>query len=43
MLLGQIGTWITAWFAYNYHWQMVYYAMLGYGYLHCLYIALRVS
>lgn len=29
MLLGQIGTWITAWFAYNYHWQMVYYAMLG--------------
>ena len=29
MLLGQIGTWLTAWFAYNYHWQMVYYAMLG--------------
>ena len=29
MLLGQIGTWITAWFAYNYQWQMVYYAMLG--------------
>ena len=23
LLLGQIGTWLTAWFAYNYHWQMV--------------------
>ena len=29
MLLGQIGTWLTAWFAYKYQWQMVYYAMLG--------------
>ena len=28
MLLGQIGTWLTAWFAYKYQWQMVYYAML---------------
>ena len=29
MLLGQLGTWLTAWFAYNYEWQMVYYAMMG--------------
>ena len=28
MVLGQIGTWLTAWFAYNYEWQYVYYAMM---------------
>ena len=28
MILGQIGTWLTAWFAYNYEWQYVYYAMM---------------
>ncbi len=32
MIIGQLGTWITAWFAYNYEWQYVYYAMfLGMG------------
>lgn len=29
MVLGQIGTWLTAWFAYNYEWQYVYYAMIA--------------
>lgn len=29
MLLGQLGTWLTAWFAYHYEWQYVYYAMMG--------------
>ena len=29
MILGQIGTWLTAWFAYNYEWQYVYYAMMA--------------
>ena len=27
MVLGQLGTWITAWCAYNYEWQHVYYLM----------------
>lgn len=27
MVLGQIGTWLTAWFAYHYEWQYVYYVM----------------
>ena len=29
MVLGQIGTWLTAWFAYYYEWQYVYYAMMA--------------
>ncbi|MDY4730900.1 MAG: MFS transporter, partial [Prevotella sp.] len=29
MLLGQLGTWLTAWFAYNYEWQYVYYVMMA--------------
>ena len=29
MILGQIGTWLTAWFAYHYEWQYVYYFMMG--------------
>ncbi|MDD6473588.1 MAG: MFS transporter [Bacteroidales bacterium] len=29
MVLGQIGTWLTAWCAYNYEWQYVYYFMAG--------------
>ena len=29
MLLGQFGTWLTAWFAYNYEWQYVYYVMMA--------------
>ena len=29
MLLGQLGTWITAWCAYHYEWQLVYYIMMG--------------
>lgn len=29
MVLGQIGTWLTAWFAYNYEWQDVYYVMMA--------------
>ena len=29
MVLGQIGTWVTAWFAYNYQWQDVYYVMMA--------------
>ena len=29
MMLGQLGTWITAWFAYNYEWQHVYYVMMA--------------
>lgn len=27
MVLGQVGTWLTAWCAYNYEWQYVYYFM----------------
>lgn len=29
MLLGQLGTWLTAWLAYAYEWQYVYYFMMG--------------
>ena len=29
MILGQIGTWLTAWLAYAYEWQYVYYFMMG--------------
>ncbi len=29
MVLGQLGTWLTAWFAYSYEWQYVYYAMMA--------------
>ena len=29
MILGQIGTWLTAWLAYEYEWQYVYYFMMG--------------
>ena len=29
MVLGQIGTWLTAWFAYYYEWQYVYYVMMA--------------
>ena len=29
MILGQFGTWLTAWFAYEYEWQMVYYVMMA--------------
>ena len=29
MILGQIGTWLTAWFAYHDEWQYVYYFMMG--------------
>ena len=29
MVLGQIGTWLTAWLAYSYEWQYVYYFMMG--------------
>ena len=29
MILGQLGTWLTAWLAYEYEWQYVYYFMMG--------------
>lgn len=29
MLLGQLGTWLTAWLAFEYEWQYVYYYMMG--------------
>lgn len=29
MILGQLGTWLTAWLAYEYEWQYVYYYMMG--------------
>lgn len=29
MVLGQMGTWLTAWLAYEYEWQHVYYYMMG--------------
>lgn len=29
MILGQMGTWLTAWLAYEYEWQYVYYYMMG--------------
>ena len=29
MVLGQFGTWLTAWFAYAYEWQYVYYFMMA--------------
>lgn len=29
MILGQIGTSLTAWLAYEYEWQYVYYFMMG--------------
>lgn len=29
MILGQMGTWLTAWLAYEYEWQHVYYYMMG--------------
>lgn len=29
MILGQCGTWLTAWLAYEYEWQYVYYFMMG--------------
>lgn len=29
MILGQLGTWLTAWLAYKYEWQYVYYYMMG--------------
>ena len=29
MILGQMGTWLTAWLAYSYEWQYVYYFMMG--------------
>ena len=29
MILGQIGTCLTAWLAYEYEWQYVYYYMMG--------------
>lgn len=30
MLLGQAGTWLTAWLAYSYEWQYVYYFMMAF-------------
>lgn len=29
MILGQLGTWLTAWLVYEYEWQYVYYFMMG--------------
>lgn len=29
MIFGQLGTWLTAWLAYEYEWQYVYYFMMG--------------
>lgn len=29
MILGQMGTWLTAWLAYEYEWQYVYYFMMA--------------
>ena len=29
MILGQLGTWLTAWLAYEYEWQYVYYFMMA--------------
>ena len=29
MVLGQVGTWLTAWLAYEYKWQYVYYYMMA--------------
>ena len=29
MILGQLGTWLTAWLAYQYKWQYVYYYMMA--------------
>lgn len=29
MILGQLGTSLTAWLAYEYEWQYVYYYMMG--------------
>lgn len=29
MILGQMGTWLTAWLAYSYEWQYVYYFMMA--------------
>lgn len=29
MILGQIGTWLTAWLAYSYEWQYAYYFMMA--------------
>lgn len=29
MILGQLGTWLTAWLAYEYEWQYVYYYMMA--------------
>lgn len=29
MILGQLGTWLTAWLAYRYEWQYVYYYMMA--------------
>ena len=29
MLLGQMGTWLTAWLAYSYEWQYTYYFMMA--------------
>lgn len=29
MILGQLGTWLTAWLAYEYKWQYVYYYMMA--------------
>ena len=30
MIIGQMGTWITAWLAYEYEWQYVYYFMMAF-------------
>ena len=29
MILGQLGTWLTAWLCYQYEWKYVYYFMMG--------------
>ena len=30
MIIGQLGTWLTAWLAYAYEWQYVYYFMMAF-------------
>ena len=30
MIIGQLGTWLTAWLAYSYEWQYVYYFMMAF-------------
>ncbi len=30
MIIGQLGTWLTAWLAYAYEWQYVYHFMMAF-------------